>query len=158
MYDHCRVAEHMDHFPSLLLVAWAPFSSQLWLRPGHDHLLLYGLVLRILATLPRGSPSSLTPVVSLTLWVVSFLRKETLHSQDRSQALGCVISPSGSISVTFHFPERLWIPICQSKDHVMLQEFSGTLASLSPCKTNSLGTSLAFQWLKIHLSVQGTCV
>ena len=130
--------------------------SYIW--PGHDHLLLHGLVLRILATLTRGNPSSLTPAFSLLLWVVSFLRQETLHSQDRSLALGCVFSPSGSISITFHFPARLWIPICPSKDHVMLQEFPGTLASLSPCKTNSLGTSLAVQWLKINLSVQGTWV
>ena len=41
------------------------FVSYIW--PGHDHLLLHGLVLRILATLPRGNPSSLTPAVSLTI-------------------------------------------------------------------------------------------
>ena len=117
-----------------------PVSSQLWL------LWFLHPALRILATLPRGSLCSLTRAVSLTLRVVSFLRREPLHSQARSRALVVCLVPRGA-SVTFHFPARLQIPVCQGKGHVMLQDFPGTLASLLPCMTESFVAASGLQYL-----------
>lgn len=124
-----RVAEHRDHFPftysGSLGTLFIPTLASLFPTSGLA-MTIYcymDLVLRILATLPRGNPSSLTPAVSSPLSMSGKFLRQKLCFPRTGPRPHSGISPQGaSLSPSRFLPQGCRSRFARSKDHVMLQE------------------------------------